>query len=56
MTFRNVRTDEFWHPSLNIICVVESRSRSLAGHVTGMGDRRGAYKVLVGKSERKRTL
>jgi hypothetical protein len=33
--------------------VLESRSRNWAGHVTGMGERRVAYRVLVGKPERK---
>jgi len=27
-----------------------------AGHVAGMGDRRGAYRALVGISERKKPL
>ena len=27
-----------------------------AGHITGLGDRRGAYKVLMWKPERRRPL
>jgi hypothetical protein len=40
----------------NIIRVIKSRRMGLAGHVTRMGERRGAYRILVGKPERKRQL
>jgi len=40
-------------PPLNIIPVIKSRRISRAGHVACKGERRGAYRVLVGKSEGK---
>jgi hypothetical protein len=42
--------------SPNIVWVIKSRRMRWAGHVARMGDRRGAYRVLVGKPERKRPL
>jgi hypothetical protein len=42
------------HSSPNIIWVSKSGRMSWAGHVVGMGGRRGTYRVLVGKSEGKR--
>jgi hypothetical protein len=38
----------------NIISVIKSRRMGLAGHVACMGERRGAYMVLVGIPEGKR--
>jgi hypothetical protein len=35
--------------SPNIIRVIKSRRMRWAGHVAHVGDRRGAYRVLVGK-------
>jgi hypothetical protein len=40
--------------STNIFRVINSRRMRLAGHVAGIGDERGVYRVLVGKPERKR--
>jgi hypothetical protein len=37
--------------SPNIIRGIKQRGMRWAGHVTRMGSRRGAYKVLVGKPE-----
>ena len=34
----------------------KSRRMTWAGHVVGMGEKRGAYKVLVGKPEGNRPL
>ena len=35
--------------SLPNICVIKSRRMRWAGHVAHMGERRGVYRVLVGK-------
>ena len=40
----------------NIVRVVKSRKMRWAGHVARMGERRGLYRVLVGKPEGKRPL
>jgi len=40
----------------NIVRVVISRRMRWAGHVARMGERRGAYRVFVGKPEGKRPL
>jgi hypothetical protein len=44
------------HSSPNIIRVIKSRRMTYARHVARMGERRGAYRVLVGKTERKKPL
>jgi len=41
------------YSSPNILWVTKSRPMKLAGHVAHMGDRRDAYRVLVGKPEGK---
>jgi hypothetical protein len=40
--------------SPNIVRLITSRKMRWAGHVARMGDRRGAYKVLMGRPEGKR--
>ena len=40
----------------NIVRVIKSRRMRWAGHVARMGEKRGAYRVLVGKPEGKRPL
>jgi hypothetical protein len=40
----------------NIVWVIKSRRMRGVGHVACMGERRGAYRVLVGKPEGKRPL
>ena len=40
----------------NIVRVVKSRRMRWAGHVARMGEEKGVYRVLVGKSEGKRPL
>jgi hypothetical protein len=40
----------------NIIWVIKSRRLRWAGHVVCTGERRGAYRVLVGKPEGRRPL
>ena len=41
---------------LFIVRVIKSRRMRWAGHVARMGEERGAYRVLVGKPEGKRSL
>jgi hypothetical protein len=40
----------------NIVLVIKSRRMRRAGHVARVGERRGIYRVLVGKPEGKRPL
>jgi hypothetical protein len=42
--------------SPSIIRMIKSRRMRWAGHVTRMGERRNAYRILVGKPEDKRPL
>ena len=42
--------------SPNIFRVIKSRRMRWAGHVARMGERKGVYRVLVGKSKKKRPL
>jgi hypothetical protein len=44
------------YSSPNIWRVIKSRRRRWVWHVARMGEERGAYRVLVGKPERKRPL
>ena len=44
------------YSSPNIVRVIKSRRMRKAGHVARMGERRGVYRVLVGKPEGKRPL
>jgi hypothetical protein len=44
------------YSSPNIIRVIKSRRLRWAGHVARMGERRGAYRALVGKPEERRPL
>jgi hypothetical protein len=46
----------YLYSSPNIVWVIKSRRMRLAGHVALMGERRGIYRILVGKSEGKRPL
>jgi hypothetical protein len=47
-------SDLYCSPS--IVRVIESRRMRWVGHVARMGEKRGVYRVLVGKSEGKRLL
>ena len=55
--WRRLHNEELYNlhssPTPNITLTIKSRMR-WPGHVARMGDRRGAYKVLVGKPEGKR--
>jgi hypothetical protein len=42
--------------SPSIIRIIKSRRMRWAGHVARMGEKRNVYRLLVGKSERKRPL
>jgi hypothetical protein len=44
------------YSSSNIIRMIKSRRTRWAGHVARMGETRNAYRILVGKPERKRPL
>ena len=44
------------YSSHNIVRVIKSRIMRWAGHIACMGERRGLYRVLVGKKEGKRPL
>jgi hypothetical protein len=44
------------YSSTNIFRMIISRRMRLAGHVEGMGDKRGVYRVLLGKPEGKKPL
>ena len=44
------------YSSPNIVRLIKSRRMSWAGHVASMGERRGLYRVLVRKPERKSPL
>jgi hypothetical protein len=44
------------YSSPNIFRVIKSRRMRWAGHVARMGERRGVYRLLVGKPEGKRPL
>jgi hypothetical protein len=44
------------HSSQSIIRIIKARKMRTAGHVTRMGEKRIAYRLLVAKSERKRPL
>ena len=55
---RKVHNEEIngLYSSHNIFWVIKSRRMRWVGHVARMGERRGVYRVLVRKPERKRLL
>jgi hypothetical protein len=57
-SWRKLHNDELQSPysSQNIVTVIKSRRMRWAGHVARMGEGRGVYRVLVGRSEGKRPL
>jgi len=56
--WRKLYNEEFndLHSSLNTFRVIKSRRMRWVGHVAGLRERRGVYKVSVGKPEGKRPL
>jgi hypothetical protein len=56
--WRRLHNEELYdlYSSPNIIRVIKSRRMRWAGHVARVGDRRGEYRVLVGRPEGKRPL
>jgi hypothetical protein len=44
------------YSSLNTIRMIKSRKMRWAGHVARIGEKRNAYKILVGKPEGRRPL
>jgi hypothetical protein len=50
---RKLHNEELYS-SPNIVRFIKSRRMGWAGHVARMGERRGVYRVLVGKPEGKR--
>jgi hypothetical protein len=56
--WRRLHNEELYalYYSPNIIRVIKSRRVRWAGHVERMGERRGAYRALVGKSGGRRPL
>jgi hypothetical protein len=44
------------YSSPNIIGVIKAREMRCAGHVARMGEKRGAYRLLVGRPEGRRPL
>jgi hypothetical protein len=57
-SWRKLHNDELHnlYSSPNILRVIKSRRLRWAGHVARMGERRGVYRVLVGRPEGKRPL
>jgi hypothetical protein len=57
-SWRKLHNDELHslYSSLNIVRVIKSRRMRWAGHEARMGEERGVYRVLVGRSEGKKPL
>jgi hypothetical protein len=56
--WRKLHNEElnYLYSSSNIVWVIKSSRMRWAGHVAHMGERRGVYRVLVGKYDGKRPL
>jgi len=56
--WRKLHNEElnYLYSSPNIVWVIKSRRMRWAGHVAHMGERRGIYRILVGKPEGNRPL
>jgi hypothetical protein len=57
-SWRKLHNDELHNlfSSPNIFREITSRRMRCMGHVTGMGEGRGVYRILVGRAEGKRPL
>jgi hypothetical protein len=57
-SWRKLHNDELHnlYSSPNVVMVIKSKRMRWAGHVALMGERRGVYRVLVGRPEDKRPL
>jgi hypothetical protein len=57
-SWRKLHNDELHnlYSTVNIVGIIKSRKMRWAGHVAGMGEGRGIYRVLVGRPEGKRPL
>jgi hypothetical protein len=57
-SWRKLHKDELHslYSSPNIVRVIKARRMRWAGHVARMGERRGVYRLLVGRLKGKRTL
>jgi hypothetical protein len=56
--WRKLHNEELpkFNSSPNMIKMMKSRSMGWTGHVAHMGEKRNAYRILVGKPEGKRPL
>ena len=54
--WRKVHNEELHDLCSSIVRVIKTRIIIWAGHVARMGERRGVYRVLVGKPKEKRVL
>jgi hypothetical protein len=54
--WRKLHNEELLNSSQSIIIIIKSRRMRWAGHVERMGEKRNAYRILVGKPEGKRPL
>jgi hypothetical protein len=52
----NYLTQNTLYSSPSIIRIIKSRRMRWAGHVARIGEKRNAYRILVGKPEGKRSL
>jgi hypothetical protein len=57
-SWRKLHNDEFHslYSSPNIVTVIKSMRMSWDGHVARIGEKKGVYRVLVGRPEGKRPL
>jgi hypothetical protein len=53
--YANLKKNNVYY-SPSIIRMIKSRRMRWAGHVTRMGEKRNAYRIVVGKPEGKRPL